>query len=1013
MNKSPYPGLRPFKWDESDLFFGREEQCDQLIDKLAGNRFIAVVGPSGCGKSSLVRAGLIADLNSGYMGTDRDYWEIIKMRPGRWPLKRLSNAFRKALTNGKSGNEGSSEIHCVLSGIIGEIEAAGGVPGDTNIFLLVDQFEEIFRLSTEGNFTEAGAFVSLLLDLAGQDKFPVYVVITMRTDYIGDCTLFRGLPEAINQGLFLTPRLNREQLHDAIVGPARVFGGDVDYLLVDRLLKTVGPDPDQLPLMQHVLMRTYDHVMEQKEKKRPGSDETFDFKLTLEAYETMGGIEHALSNHADEAYEEALKLDVNNPDHITETLFRCLSLRDKGQRDIRNPAKVSYVARVSGVDDSEVEKIVNIFLENNFIVLFSAEAEQDPGPDMQQNPEPALGGKSINNSSPVLDISHESLIRQWEKMCGTKTEGKEKEGWVDLEAKKAETYRRLAEDAKCWAMQPPEKKGDYLAEKRSLDHAVAWRNEENPNEHWSKKYDRPLANAQSRELAHMYDKVLANRQDENLFENYKKERDKWCETRFNLAMKFLDQSITKKENSENIRGIIKVVMVLLIIAAVFVILIVAKSTLPKMINTQSQNLEKEARELATHQKLPDAVEKYYEAILHTPDISRLHNGLAGLYIVLGRDYEKKGIPESGKCVALALEKIQIAQTKQFWILQFYNRLASILDSSYKNPLEETLDPSQTCIDLAKKKFKRAVELDQKKGQKNIEALNGLGTIYLESKQIDKAKTSFDEVIKTDPENITALNGLAALSSFELNSANPKERSLKAEAAIQNYFNAYKNLEQHSMIQNFITTCMGIGDIYTSTGKYEAALKYYRKSHLLNPKDPSILNKMGHAYAKLGEYDNALEQYNKAMNLFPENGQKNTDRTNTYSGLGAVYTKMGKFDHAIVAYTKSKDIDPENPFAYTGLGIAWLGRNAFNRADQNFITALGKIPENQESSMLSALISIGRGYALQGLNDPVEAKKRFQEACRTNPGALKIFNTNNIKIFREIPGHPLRIVENCP
>jgi hypothetical protein len=61
----PYPGLRPFKEDESDIFFGREKPTDQLLARLASNRFLAVIGPSGCGKSSLVKAGMIPAIRAG------------------------------------------------------------------------------------------------------------------------------------------------------------------------------------------------------------------------------------------------------------------------------------------------------------------------------------------------------------------------------------------------------------------------------------------------------------------------------------------------------------------------------------------------------------------------------------------------------------------------------------------------------------------------------------------------------------------------------------------------------------------------------------------------------------------------------------------------------------------------------------------------------------------------------------------------------------------------------------
>ena len=111
-----------------------------------------------------------------------------------------------------------------------EILVTAPLPAHTKLLIVVDQFEEIFRYYQQGEEDEAAAFVSLLL--TSSQHLDVYVVLTMRSDFIGDCALFHNLPEAINQGLFLTPRLNREQLRAAIEEPAGVFGGEVEPALV-------------------------------------------------------------------------------------------------------------------------------------------------------------------------------------------------------------------------------------------------------------------------------------------------------------------------------------------------------------------------------------------------------------------------------------------------------------------------------------------------------------------------------------------------------------------------------------------------------------------------------------------------------------------------------------------------------------------------------------------------------------------------------------------------------------
>src|SRR5881275_2799687 len=80
--RSPFPGLRPFEPEESELFFGRDDDIQDILDRLRRTRFLAVVGASGCGKSSVVRAGLVASLKDGFMADASAPWRIVLMRPG-------------------------------------------------------------------------------------------------------------------------------------------------------------------------------------------------------------------------------------------------------------------------------------------------------------------------------------------------------------------------------------------------------------------------------------------------------------------------------------------------------------------------------------------------------------------------------------------------------------------------------------------------------------------------------------------------------------------------------------------------------------------------------------------------------------------------------------------------------------------------------------------------------------------------------------------------------------------
>ena len=199
---NPYVGLRPFADDESRLFFGRSEQIVELLTRLRASRFLAVVGSSGAGKSSLVRAGLIPKLKAGFLVGAHDRWRVVSLRPGGNPLFQLAVAV--------AGTDAPDEVEALTgdmrrTGVDALVERLKGsdTEDESNVLLLVDQFEELFRFGAGHSQSrlsgEARDFVSLLLALSHQRDVPVYVTLTMRSDYLGECDQFAGLPEAMNE----------------------------------------------------------------------------------------------------------------------------------------------------------------------------------------------------------------------------------------------------------------------------------------------------------------------------------------------------------------------------------------------------------------------------------------------------------------------------------------------------------------------------------------------------------------------------------------------------------------------------------------------------------------------------------------------------------------------------------------------------------------------------------------------------------------------------------------------
>lgn len=444
--RNPFVGLRPFEAEESYLFFGRNDQTTELLRLLYRTRFVAVVGSSGCGKSSLVRAGLIPRLEAGFLVADRDVWHIARMKPGARPLANLARSLGQTFDQQAADRleEAIKEqgLQAVTNQVSNPLRESDG-----NLLLLVDQFEEIFRFgmtpSGESARSEALNFVALMLGLAEQRELPIYVILTMRSDFLGDCDIFLGLPEALNRSQYLVPRLTRQSRREAIEGPVRLFGAEISSRVTDRLLNEAGDALDDLPVLQHCLMRMWEKWSDQ-----------VGGPIDTEHYEGVGTMHGALSKDADAALQGLSQSELL----WTKRLFQSLTEIDKSNRCVRRPVRLDEVVERTGAGREAVWKIIQRFRTEgrNFLVVSGQKPEENP----------------------LIDISHESLIRQWETL----------REWVEQESGSARIYTRLAETA---ALHTQGRASLY----RDLDLRVAlnWRDEEAPTEVWAQRYsERPF-----------------------------------------------------------------------------------------------------------------------------------------------------------------------------------------------------------------------------------------------------------------------------------------------------------------------------------------------------------------------------------------------------------------------------------------------------------------------------------------------------------------------------------------
>ncbi len=493
--KAPYPGLRPFRSYESMIFYGRERQITQLVRKIEKNKIVTILGGSGSGKSSLVKAGVIPELRKCGIEDAGHFWIPVVFTPGtdfqgkgsgpyhnlvREFVSKLDReklvGFREEIKNKRekevgqffssdlqenSGNDDSVDIvSWTTKRLIALIDDAPDGLRDmvdqyskylaaeesmdtqtANFLFVFDQFEEVFHRSNEEN-PNAKKIVSTFIEslLLGHFKRPhdkIYIVITMRSEHLNDCTRYLNLPDLINNTTYLLGRLMTHEISEIICRPLKRYlrllkrtsskatklPNDIEVApaLIERMVKEtkkLEKNPDHLPLLQHLLFRLW------KISRKGLYDESYRDEaniLTITEHHLQeavsGGSKVNRSNKnilitcLDSSAELRYDILVNNKEankEILKQFFLCLAYKD--DRGFYNQSRIDrehLTVRRDGITNQKtITNIVEVFSEPYCY---------------------------LQSEGALIKVSHESFIRGWERF----------KDWIDEENNYIKKYKRL------------------------------------------------------------------------------------------------------------------------------------------------------------------------------------------------------------------------------------------------------------------------------------------------------------------------------------------------------------------------------------------------------------------------------------------------------------------------------------------------------------------------------------------------------------------------------------------
>ncbi len=469
-NENPFQGLEPFQPSRSYLFFGRENEARELVDRLERpSRWVQIEGASGSGKSSLVRAGLIPALTRRPEGPESPQWLTLVMRPGSEPMKSLAAELAKldreiggrqkdSILEGKRQTELEQWLARdppALAAILRQWNADYFPERPRPLLLFVDQFEELFtqdHQSQRGHLGDGSpaplagmsdgandpippseGFTAVLLATLRDSSAPVKLLTTIRSDFLHHVIGHEGLARVLKDAQrYPLCAISPDALRRAIEGPLELAGGDCERNLVDRLVSDALDGPGRLPLLSQVLQLLWQRVT-QTSRDRP--------TLTFADYEALGGVGGAVRQAAETLFEHL----TDREKKVARRILLQLVQVGRDARDVRRTRMIDDL-----VDDDESESVL--------FRLSGGSGTQDRTPFRVV----------VVEDDGSVDLLHEVLINDWPRF----------RSWIDGARRDLQRRDEIEDAARIW--ENSGSRGEDLPKSNLLRYYDNWETEDPP-----------------------------------------------------------------------------------------------------------------------------------------------------------------------------------------------------------------------------------------------------------------------------------------------------------------------------------------------------------------------------------------------------------------------------------------------------------------------------------------------------------------------------------------------------